>query len=71
MIELIIEAVNDLKRIGGDSDGVNNLAKCGISGCLGHAAPIDSTHRIIRVVLGVTFDGTLHCDTPIKDMRKR
>jgi hypothetical protein len=42
--------------------------ECGISGCLGYVAPIDCTHRIIRAVLGVMFDGTLYCDTPVKDI---
>ena len=60
--------VDDFKqRSGTRSYVVDDLTESGVIESLGDTARIDSTHSVVRPVLRVTFNGTLHRDTTVED----
>ena len=60
--------VDNFKESAGmDGDAMNNFPESGICKSLRDPAGINSTHRIIRPILCISFDGALHGYSPVED----
>jgi hypothetical protein len=65
--------VDDLKQRSRDGcNAVDDFTKGGVAEGGRNAARVNSTHRVVRPVLRITFDGTLHGNTTVEnDVDKR